>query len=87
MTKITQIPQKIDSNVTIIPPKDIEIGYVVNQGWYILINGTFVKHEIDKKTTRFWADAAQPMQWLIDRHLIVTKAYNELDKAVKKVSK
>jgi len=86
VTKITQLPQKIDSNVVIKPPKQIEIEYIVNQGWYILINGVTVTSKEDGET-QYWDDAAQPMKWLIDSHLIVTKAYNELDKAVKKVSK
>lgn len=102
MTTIEQLPQKIDSNVVIEPPAKIEIKYVVNVGWYIQINGVDVKEipnvrqrpegsdwamHMPPTATRYFRDAAEPMQYLIERHLIVTKAYKELDKAVKKVAK
>ena len=90
MTTIEQLPERIDSNVTIVPPAKIEILHKVNQGWYIRIDGVLVQREIDYIThvgweVRYWDDAAGPMQYLIDKHLVKTKAYREFDKAIKKV--
>ena len=88
MTKIQQIPQKIDSNVTINPPEKIEIKYQVGRGWFIVIDDTTLTYMVrGVKLTQYFEEAGEPLQWLIDRHLVVTKAYNELEKAVKKVSK
>ncbi len=85
MTKISQLPQKVDSNVTIVVPKTIEIKYTPNTGWYIEIEGVRVIDE--EHCTKYWDDAAGPMQYLVDKHLVVTKAYAELDKMAKKVEK
>lgn len=85
MTKISQLPQKVDSNVTIVVPKTIEIKYTPNTGWYIEIEGVRIVDENDY--TKYWDDAAGPMQYLVDKHLVVTKAYAELDKMAKKVEK
>lgn len=85
MTKFTQLPQKIDNNVTIVVPKNIEIKYTVNIGWFIVIDTHRVLDENGEY--KVWDDVSAPLQWLIDRHLIVTKAYKELEKAVNKVTK
>jgi hypothetical protein len=85
MTKITQLPQKIDSNVTVVVPKTIEIKYTVNTGWYIEIEGIRVIEE--NELTKYWNDVTGAMQYLVDKHLIVTKAYTELEKMAKKVEK
>lgn len=92
MTKFVQLPQSIDANVTIIPPSNIEIKYRVSFGWYITIDRSYVEEKKfdnhlrrDFTQTRYWENAGEPLQWLIDHDLIVTKAYKELDKAVKKV--
>ena len=90
MTTIEQLPEQIDSNVTIEPPAKIEIKYQPNQGWYIKIGEHVVQRELDMGNfttheTRYFEDAGEPMQYLIDRHLVKTKAYREFDKAIKKV--
>lgn len=92
MSTIDQLPQSIDSNVTINPPSKIEISYLVDNGWFITIDDVVVtKTNYDSMlrrnntTTRFWVDAKAPLRWLIQNDLIVTKAIKELDKAVKKV--
>ena len=83
MMTIEQLPQKIDSNVTVTPPAKIEIKYQVNCGWFIKLDGSFVTTIVNEP--RYWSDVAEPLQWLIERHLVVTKAYQKLEKAVKKV--
>ena len=90
MTTIEQLPERIDSNVEIVPPAKIEIKHKVNEGWYIIIDGVTVQHEvlygnISNQETKYFKDAAEPMEYLIERHLVKTKAYRELEKAVKKV--
>ena len=85
MTKITQLPQKIDSNVTVVVPKTIEIKYTVNTGWYIEIEG--IRVICEDELTKYWDDAGAAMQYLVDKHLVVTKAYTELEKMAKKVEK
>ena len=85
MTVIEQLPEQIDSNVTIHPPAKIEIKYTINYGWYIVIDGQTVKEPDMSIMPLYFDDAAEPMQYLIDRHLVKTKAYRELEKAVKKV--
>lgn len=92
MSTIEQLPQKIDSNVTINPPKKVEINHIPNRGWYIKLDGVAITEDVQRGVmafpeTRYWEDASGPMQYLIDRHLIVTKAYKELDKGIKKVAK
>lgn len=84
MTTIEQLPEKIDSNVTIHPPAKIEIKHLTNHGWFIMIDGTSVRNATNPGT-RYFQDAAEPMQYLIERHLVKTKAYREFDKAIKKV--
>lgn len=90
MTVIQQIPQHIDSNVVINPPEKIEINYEVNKGWHVVIDGEDLQQPIPGTGTMetiYWTEAGEPLQYLIDRHLVVTKAYNELQKACKKVSR
>lgn len=92
MSIINQLPQKIDSNVTIYPPEEVEIRHAANLGWYIKLDGVTVTHNvkygrISVPETIYWEDASGPMDYLIEKHLVVTKAYKELDKACKKVAK
>ena len=87
MTKIQQIDQPIDSNVTIVPPKNIEIKYSVDNGWYVSIDGNIHKETLPHATPciKYWKDAGEPLQWLMDRHLVVSKAYDVLRKEIKKL--
>lgn len=89
MAKIQQLPQQIDHNVTVNVPKNVEINYDVGSGWFIVIDGivlTLPIPDVDD-VIKYFPDVTSAMQYLIDRDLIVTKAYTTLDKAVKKVSK
>lgn len=88
MTIIQQVSQQIDSNVTIQPPEHISIDYEVNLGWKVTIDGeALLTTDGPEPKVRYFQEAGEPLQWLIDHHLVVTKAYNELQKACKKVSR
>lgn len=89
MTTVQSLPQKVDSNLTVEPPEKITIKYKPNYGWYIRIEhrGAIDFIHNDKSGIMYFKDAGEPLQYCIDRHLVVSKAYDELNKAVKQSTK
>ena len=76
MSKVTQDPHKLDSNVTINVPEVITIDYDLTMDkWYIKINGKVLKSQYN--------NVSDAIDYLIGRGLIKTSAYNELDKKLK----
>jgi hypothetical protein len=80
MSIITQLPEQLDSNITIHPPAQIDIKYSVGNGWYIMLDNK-------PANTGFFTDASGPMDWLIERDLVKTKAYTVLADKVKKAAR
>lgn len=99
MATYVQEPHRLDSNVTIKVPERIVVDYRYPDGWFINIDGQTVGEYVDggrdylgdsngqKFVTKFFRDAGDASDWLIERDLIKTKAYAELDKRVKKLAK
>jgi hypothetical protein len=99
MSTYLQDPHRLDTNVTIIVPSRVEVAYKYPTGWFINIDGNFVGETVsggfdylgDKNSDQFeityFDDVGDAVDWLIERDLIKTKAYAELDKRVKKASK
>jgi len=99
MSLSIQEPHRLDSNVTINVPARILVEYKYPDGWYIQIDDKIVGEMVDGggdylgdlngrvlKPTYF-KDVGDATDWLVERDLLKTTAYTELDKKVKKVAK
>lgn len=99
MASYLQDPHHLDSNVTIKVPERIDVAYDYPKGWYIRLDGKLVGTMVsggkdyrgdknpDRLEVTYFRDAGDAVDWLVDRSLLKTKAYAELDKRVRKIAK
>lgn len=96
MTTYLQEPHRLDSNVTIKVPERIVVHYKHPNGWYIELDGQIVGTMVDgghdyagddRLEITYFNDVSDATDWLIQRNLIKTSAYDELHKKIKKVAK
>ena len=75
---------KLDTNVTIKTP-NIEVSYdVTEDGWIIHIDERFITKSETNISPMIFKDISEATDYLISKDLVVTKAYEEYSKRVRK---